>query len=84
MATAPTAALPTTGRRAQLKSAFADNPSLAPMLLAVAIFIWFSADEGGFKGTTFLAGEVLVLGLLVVSLAALPRPHPSRKVLAAI
>jgi O-Antigen ligase len=84
MASTSTLAPPAGGWRERTRSAFKDSPALAPMLVAVAIFVWFAGDEGGFKGTTFLLGGVFAIGLLLVSLASLPRPHPSRKVLAAV
>ncbi len=84
MATTQTAAPPSLGWRERLSDSVTHSPALLPMLAAVGIFVWFAGDEGGFKGTTFLLGGVLLLGLLVVSLGSLPRPRPSRPLLAAI
>jgi hypothetical protein len=84
MASTSTVAPPTSDWRERIRGAFSDSPALAPILVAVGIFLWFAGDEGGFKGTTFLLGGVLAVGLLLVSLASLPRPHPSRRVLAAV
>lgn len=61
-----------------------DSPSFVPALLAVGVFIWFAADEAGFRGSTFLGGGLVLLALLSLSLAALPRPEPRRAALVAV
>ena len=60
------------------------NPGLVPSLLAFCVLLWFAADEGGFRGTTWMPASVLLGALLVVCLAALPRPRPTRPALAAM
>lgn len=60
------------------------SPTFIPGLICVAMLVWFTGDEGGFNDTTFLPATILVLGLLVVCLASLPRPRPSRRVLLAV
>jgi O-antigen ligase len=67
-----------------LERLVAESPGFAPCLIGVGVFLWFTGDEGGFRGVTFLPAAVLLLALLAVSLAALPRPRPSRFALAAI
>ena len=44
---------------------------------AIVVFIWFAADEGGFLGTTWLPGTLLLLATLVVCLLSLPLPRPA-------
>ncbi len=53
------------------------NPSVPLLLVAVVLFVWIGADEGGFYGTTFLPATLVLLALLLVGLFALPTPHPS-------
>jgi hypothetical protein len=54
------------------------NPSAPLLAVATVLFVWMSADEGGFHGTTFLPMTLALLALLVVGLLALPLPRPSR------
>jgi O-antigen ligase/polysaccharide polymerase Wzy-like membrane protein len=60
------------------------NPGLLPSLLAISVVLWFAADKGGFRGTTWMPATLLLGAGLVVCLAALPRPRPARAALAAI
>jgi tetratricopeptide (TPR) repeat protein len=60
------------------------NPGLVPSLLAFCVLLWFAADEGGFRGTTWMPATVLLGAVLVICLAALPRPRPARPALAAM
>jgi Tetratricopeptide repeat/O-Antigen ligase len=60
------------------------NPGLLPSLLAISVVLWFAADKGGFRGTTWMPATLLLAAGLVVCLAALPRPRPARAALAAI
>jgi hypothetical protein len=62
----------------RLKRLLTDSPSLPLLLGAVAIFVWLGADEGGFRGTTFLPATLLLLALLLIGLVALPIPRPTR------
>jgi O-antigen ligase/polysaccharide polymerase Wzy-like membrane protein len=75
---------PTVPMRDRIRAELFLSPSFPPALICVAMFVWFAADEAGFLGTTFLPGTLLVLGLLAVGLFVLPRPRPSRAVLAAV
>jgi tetratricopeptide (TPR) repeat protein len=60
------------------------NPGLLPSLLAISVVLWFAADKGGFRETTWMPATLLLGAGLVVCLAALPRPRPARAALAAI
>jgi len=62
----------------RLRRILADSPSLPLLLVAVAIFVWLAADEGGFRGVTFLPATLLLLALLAIGLIALPLPRPTR------
>jgi tetratricopeptide (TPR) repeat protein len=81
--TAPRETVPVSLRR-RLDALLRGSPAFLPALICVGIFIWFAGDEGGFRGTTFLPGTLLLLALLAVSLATLPRPRPPRLVIAAV
>ena len=75
------AAAPQANRAGEFLAA---SPSFVPALLAVGVFIWFAADEAGFRGSTFLGGGLALVALLALSLVALPRPEPRRAALVAI
>jgi hypothetical protein len=60
------------------------NPGLLPSLLAISVVLWFAADKGGFRGTTWMPATLLLGAGLVACLTALPRPRPARAALAAI
>ena len=60
------------------------NPSAPLLAVAIVLFVWMGADEGGFHGTTFMPMTLALLALLVVGLLALPLPRPSRAQWAAI
>ena len=62
----------------------ARSPGLVPSLAAFAVLLWFAADEGGFRGTTWMPAMLLLGVLLIACLALLPRPRPARLALAAI
>jgi O-antigen ligase len=84
---APRTAPPATGGatwRDRVDELLAGSPSFVPALICVGVFIWFGADEGGFRGVTFLPGALLILGLLAVSLVSLPWPRPSRAAMLAV
>ena len=69
---------------ARVRRVLAESPSLPLLLLAAAIFVWLAADEGGFRGITFLPATLLLLALLAIGLIVLPTPRPSRTQWAAI
>lgn len=60
------------------------SPSFLPCLLATFLFVWFAGDEAGFTTTTWYPGALCLLGLLTLSLAALPTPRPSTATLLAV
>jgi O-antigen ligase len=60
--------------RAELR----ESPSLLPALAAVVVFTWLAADQAGYGKTTWYPAGLILLGLLAISLVALPRPYPSR------
>jgi hypothetical protein len=68
----------------RLAERMGENPTFLPILICVAILVWFAGDEGGSRATTFLPATLLVLALLVVCLVVLPRPRPPRRVLVAV
>ena len=70
--------------RSRLSLTLAASPGLPLAVVAVAVLVWFAGDEGGFRGTTFLLGGVILLGALVIGLVVLPRPAPPRMTLIAI
>lgn len=84
------AAAPTAARRhvtataGSLRRRLEASPSAPLLLIAIALFIWLAADEGGYLGTSFLPATIVLLALLIVGLLALPLPRPSRAQLAAI
>ena len=61
-----------------------DSPGVVPVAICIAVFTWFAAEEGGFLGTTWLPGTLLLLATLAVCLISLPVPRPSRRVLIAV
>ena len=61
-----------------LRAEVRESPSLLPVLGAVAVLGWLAADEAGYDKTTWYAAGLILLGLLAVSLVALPAPRPSR------
>jgi tetratricopeptide (TPR) repeat protein len=61
-----------------------ESPGLVPGAFGVAVFIWFAADEAGFRGVTWYPASLLLVALLAVLLVTLPRPRPTRLALAAI
>jgi hypothetical protein len=72
------------GARTRIDRFLLGSPSFFPLLVAVAVFLYMAGDEGGFIGTTFLPATLLMLGVLAVSLYALPTPRPPRSVWIAI
>jgi hypothetical protein len=70
-------------RGPRVELALMASPSFLLLLFAVAVFLWFAADEGGFYATTWLPATLLMLGVLVVGLVVLPEPRPRRAVVVA-
>jgi hypothetical protein len=70
--------------RARVASLIERSPGLVPGAITCAVLVWFAGDEGGFRGTTWMPATLLLLAVLFVCLAALPRPRPSRAALTAV
>jgi O-Antigen ligase len=67
--------------RARIASIVEQSPGAVPAGIAVAALLWFAGDEGGFRSTTWMPIELLLMAVLFVCLLALPRPTPSRAAL---
>jgi tetratricopeptide (TPR) repeat protein len=67
--------------RARIATVIERSPGAVPSGIALAVLLWFAGDEGGFRGTTWMPGLLLLLAVLFVCLVALPRPTPSRAAL---
>jgi hypothetical protein len=72
------------GARKRVDRFLLGSPSFFPLLVAVGVFLYLAGDEGGFIGTTFLPTTLLMLGVLLASLYALPAPRPTRSVWVAV
>jgi tetratricopeptide (TPR) repeat protein len=70
--------------RARAAALIERSPGLVPCTAAFGVLLWFAGDEGGFRGTTWMPATLLLGAVLLVCLAALPRPHPSRAALVAV
>jgi len=77
-----TAALGTS--RARAATLIERSPGVVPSAFVCAVLLWFAGDEGGFRGTTWMPATLLLLAVLFVCLASLPRPRPSRAALTAV
>ena len=58
-----------------LRAALVRHPTLPLAVVALVTFVWFAASNGGFDGTTWYPGALIVLALLVIA-AAPRRPGP--------
>jgi hypothetical protein len=70
--------------RARAATLLERSPGLVPCAFVCGVLLWFAGDEGGFRGTTWMPASLLLLAVLLVCLAALPRPRPSRAALTAV
>src|SRR3954470_8704765 len=70
--------------RARIASIVEQSPGAVPAAIAVAALLWCAGDEGGFRSTTWMPIQLLLLAVLFVCLLALPRPTPSRPALIGI
>jgi tetratricopeptide (TPR) repeat protein len=61
-----------------LRAELRESPSLVPALGAVGVLTWLAVDQAGYDKTTWYPAGLILLGLLAVSLVALPTPRPSR------
>ena len=60
------------------------SPGVVPCAVSLGVLVWFAGDEGGFRKVTWMPATLLLAVVLLVCLAALPRPRPGRFVLAAV
>lgn len=64
--------------RSRFEGALEESPSLPLLLLAALAFLWIAAKQGGFPDTVLGPATLVMLGLLLVGLLALPTARPSR------
>ncbi|HEU0019699.1 MAG TPA: O-antigen ligase family protein [Thermoleophilaceae bacterium] len=72
------------GRLSSLRADIAESPAFLPGLAAMAVLVWFAADEGGFRATTWLPGTLVVVALLAMTALIAGRPRPSRAAAVAV
>jgi O-Antigen ligase len=63
-----------------LRAALVRYPALPLAAVALVTFVWFAASNGGFDGTTWLPGSLIVLALLVIAVLTVPAPAVPRLV----
>ena len=64
--------------RRRFEGGLEESPSLPLLLLATLAFLWIAAKQGGFPDTVLGPAALVLLGLLLVGLLALPVARPSR------
>jgi hypothetical protein len=69
---------------ARIQAVLDRSPSLPLLVLALGVFIWQAAVQGGFPETVSSPGAIALLALLVVGLVALPAPRIDRTRLLAL
>ena len=67
-----------------LRASLVRFPGLPLALAAVGIFIWFASANGGYDLTTLYPGSLVILGLVLVALVAVPRSPVARPVAIAV
>lgn len=70
-----------------LRAALVRHPTLPLALVALATFVWFGASNGGFDGTTWYPGSLIVLALFVIAALTVPAgevPGPVRVAVVAL
>src|SRR3954468_18559847 len=55
-----------------LRAAPPRPPALALAAVTLVTFVWFAASNGGFDGTTWLPGSLIVLALVVIAVLTVP------------
>src|SRR3954471_24674060 len=55
-----------------LRAALLRYPALPLAAVALVTFVWFAASNGGFDGTTWLPGSLIVLALVVIAALTVP------------
>jgi O-Antigen ligase len=70
--------------RTGLAGVIEKSPGVVPCTAALGVLVWFAGDEGGFRRVTWMPATLLLAVVLLLCLAALPRPRPGRLALAAV
>jgi O-Antigen ligase len=55
-----------------LRAALVRHPALPLAAVALATFVWFAASNGGYDGTTWYPGSLIVLALVVIATLTVP------------
>src|SRR4051794_30048184 len=55
-----------------LRAALVRHPALPLAAATLVTFVWFAASNGGFDGTTWLPGSLIVLALVVIAVLTVP------------
>ena len=55
-----------------LRAALVRHPTLPLAAVALVTFVWFAASNGGFDGTTWLPGALIVLALVAIGALTVP------------
>src|SRR4051794_5576152 len=55
-----------------LRAALVRHPALPLGAVTLVTFVWFAASNGGFDGTTWLPGSLIVLALVVIAVLTVP------------
>ncbi len=66
------------------RAALIRYPALPLAAVAVGIFTWFAAANGGYDPTTFYPGGLILLALVTIGLVTLPAVRPPRVVIVAM
>jgi tetratricopeptide (TPR) repeat protein len=76
----------TAGRKSPARAAglLERSPGIVPCIFVFGVLLWLARDEAGFRGTTWMPAMLLLSAVLLVCLAALPRPRLSRPALFAV
>jgi hypothetical protein len=67
-----------------LRAALIRSPVVPLALVAVATFVWFAAQNGGFDATTWYPGALVVLALLAIAALTVPVVNVPRVVVVAV
>jgi O-antigen ligase len=67
-----------------LRAALIRSPVLPLALVAVAVFVWFAASNGGFDATTWYPGALIVLALVAIAAVTVPAANVPRVVTVAV
>jgi O-antigen ligase/polysaccharide polymerase Wzy-like membrane protein/tetratricopeptide repeat protein len=67
-----------------MRAAVVRYPALPLAVVAVGTFIWFAAANGGYDGTTWYPGALIVLALVVIGATTVPAARTPRIVTIAV